>query len=302
MNFRQLSAFQAVMQTGTVTAASALLRISQPSVSAHIANLEHNLKLQLFQRVGGRLLPTTEAVLFHQEVTQLMQGMGRLKNFASSINNLQTGELNIGSFPALASIVMPTFIGSFLKKLPEIKLSLISEGSFPLAELVAHRQIDIGFIQMPVDDPAIICKPFFETAFICAVSPQHPFANKISISPQDLNQQSIIRLMRNTELWRNIEKTFQNNNINAIFRYETDLADLACSFAEQELGIAIVDPYSALRWNKQLKLIPFDVYIPANIYLIYSRFLTHSLLQKSFENELQNHLKSDFLFTPTPNK
>lgn len=285
------------MQTGTVTGASALLRISQPSVSTHIANLEHNLKIQLFQRIGGRLLPTAEAILFNQEVTQLMQGMGRLKNFAHAINSLQTGELNIGSFPALASIVLPTFIGTFLKKLPEIKLSLISEGSFPLAELVAHRQIDIGFIQMPVDDPAIFCIPFFETSFICVLSPHHPLADQTSISLQDLNNQSIIRLMRNTALWRNIEKTFQNNNIQADFRYETDLADLACSFAEQQLGIAIVDPYSALRWKNQLKLIPFDINIPASVYLIYSRFLTHSLLQKSFQNEFQNHLKSEFFET-----
>ncbi|TGV96083.1 LysR family transcriptional regulator, partial [Mesorhizobium sp. M2D.F.Ca.ET.145.01.1.1] len=48
MNYRQLQAFRAVMDAGTVVGAADLLHISQPSVSAHIANLEHNLKIQLF--------------------------------------------------------------------------------------------------------------------------------------------------------------------------------------------------------------------------------------------------------------
>ncbi|WP_136616235.1 MULTISPECIES: LysR family transcriptional regulator [Mesorhizobium] len=68
MNYKQLEAFRAVMEAGTVTGASDLLHIAQPSVSAHISNLEHALKIPLFIRRAGRLVPTAEAMLLNEEV------------------------------------------------------------------------------------------------------------------------------------------------------------------------------------------------------------------------------------------
>ena len=74
MNYKQLEAFRAVMEAGTVTGASELLHIAQPSVSAHISNLEHALKIPLFIRRAGRLVPTAEAMLLNEEVGRIVKG------------------------------------------------------------------------------------------------------------------------------------------------------------------------------------------------------------------------------------
>ncbi|WP_354679662.1 LysR family transcriptional regulator, partial [Cupriavidus plantarum] len=58
MKFKEISAFQAVMRSGSMTAAATELYTSQPNVSRLIAQLEYATGLTLFTRNAGRLTPT----------------------------------------------------------------------------------------------------------------------------------------------------------------------------------------------------------------------------------------------------
>ena len=65
MNYRHLEVFFTVMTSKTVTEAARKLCISQPSVTTTLKHAETQLGIMLFQREGGRLVPTQEAqVLF----------------------------------------------------------------------------------------------------------------------------------------------------------------------------------------------------------------------------------------------
>ena len=64
MNFAQLMAFEAVAKNGTITKAAQLLRVSQPSVSKHLKNLEETYRVALFERNGGVMELTEEGVFF----------------------------------------------------------------------------------------------------------------------------------------------------------------------------------------------------------------------------------------------
>ena len=61
LNIRQLECFRAIMTTGNMTQAAEMLGIAQPSASSLIANLEHSLGFELFDRSKGRLIATQEA-------------------------------------------------------------------------------------------------------------------------------------------------------------------------------------------------------------------------------------------------
>ena len=63
MNIRQLEAFRAIMVARSTIGAAELLNLSQPAVSRLLSQLEASLKLTLFDRSSGRLVPTPEALL-----------------------------------------------------------------------------------------------------------------------------------------------------------------------------------------------------------------------------------------------
>ena len=60
LNLRQVEAFKSVIENGTVRSAAQLLCISQPAVSKLIGNLEADLRIDLFERVKGRLVLNTQ--------------------------------------------------------------------------------------------------------------------------------------------------------------------------------------------------------------------------------------------------
>ena len=72
---RQIEAFRAVMELGTITMAAERLRISQPAVSKIIAGLEWEIGYPLFERIKGRLAPTGEARLLAVEADRMYYGL-----------------------------------------------------------------------------------------------------------------------------------------------------------------------------------------------------------------------------------
>ena len=101
MNLRQLDAFRAVMESGTVSRAAKRLSVSQPAVSKLIQSLEQAIGLVLFDRTRGRLSPSAEATMLFEEVERLFGGLSSLKTFAEEIRTVHHGSLRIGVMPAL---------------------------------------------------------------------------------------------------------------------------------------------------------------------------------------------------------
>jgi DNA-binding transcriptional LysR family regulator len=85
VNIRQLEAFRAVMIARSTTGAAELLDVSQPAVSRLIVQLEASLELTLFDRSSGRLAPTPEALLLHEEVERTVVSVDKIRELAREI-------------------------------------------------------------------------------------------------------------------------------------------------------------------------------------------------------------------------
>ena len=103
---RQLEAFRAIMEHGTVTAAAERLGVSQPAVSKILAGLELEIGYPLFTRIKRRLAPTSEARLLAAEVTRLYHSLDRISEMAREIRDRQVGDLHVYSTPALGRTVL----------------------------------------------------------------------------------------------------------------------------------------------------------------------------------------------------
>jgi DNA-binding transcriptional LysR family regulator len=78
LNLRQVEAFMAIAAAGSITAAAALLNVSQPGLSRLLMQLERRLGFPLFLRQGKRLTITPEGLDFREEVARSLAGMGHL--------------------------------------------------------------------------------------------------------------------------------------------------------------------------------------------------------------------------------
>src|SRR5271167_2032319 len=113
MRIRQVEAFQAVMRSAGVTAAAALLNISQPSVSRLIADLEHEVGFALFVRRGGRLHPTQQGLALYEAVRRSFQGLDLLDQAARRIRAHPVGTIRVAALSALAASLLPPVLAEF---------------------------------------------------------------------------------------------------------------------------------------------------------------------------------------------
>ncbi|WP_081076831.1 LysR substrate-binding domain-containing protein [Burkholderia cepacia] len=292
MNYRQLEAFRAVMETGTVTAASQLLSISQPSLSTHIANLEHELQLSLFHRRGGRLVPTAEGRLLLAEVDHVVKGMTRLRRLASDIRSLQSGRVTIAAYPAVAAM-LPEFAVGFAEHHNGAVLDLQVHDSLRNAELAAARQVDAALTAMPTGDPAVVCELLSRVSSVCVMPKGHRLASASIVTPQDLRDEPFIALGREDGSRQAVERVLEQHGIDLNVRFETTRSETAYGLVAAGGGIAIVDPFCASAWADRVDVRPFDADVPADVYIVRSRQEEPSLLLQAFVEALRTRLSSN---------
>src|ERR1700752_1319171 len=102
LTLRQIEAFKAVIEYGTLSRAAAAIFVTQPAMSKIIGNLEADADLVLFDRVKGRLIPTQHGMRLYEEIDRIFTGVRQVENAIDAIRREDKGRITIGVMPALS--------------------------------------------------------------------------------------------------------------------------------------------------------------------------------------------------------
>mgnify|MGYP001950234677 CR=1 FL=1 len=111
LSLRQLQIFRAVMRTGSLTAASQALGVSQPAASRLLRHAEDRLGVPLFERRGNGLIPTHEAKALYPDIDRLLGDLDYVERAAEDLRRLQAGRLRIVTIPSLALTIAAEAVG-----------------------------------------------------------------------------------------------------------------------------------------------------------------------------------------------
>ncbi|GKT19934.1 hypothetical protein AVHY2522_24285 [Acidovorax sp. SUPP2522] len=186
LNIRQLEAFRAVMLSGSVTGASELLRVTQPSVSKLIAQLEANTSLRLFDRLRGRLVPRPEAKGLFLQVDKAFAVLEETARSARRIAHGASGHLRLVSIPACGLEFLPNAISMFLKERENAMIEFNIRSSSYVEEWVSNKQVDAGFATATAAGAGVDVEPFVSLKAVCVLPNAHPLTHKSHIEPEDL--------------------------------------------------------------------------------------------------------------------
>lgn len=243
MQFQQLSAFKAVYELGTVTAAADFIHITQPAVSRLIASLERNVGFKLFQRVKGRLLPSDKGHAFYLEVAKAYSAMESLADSAFDIKNSNCGSLHIAAFPMLSNSFLPQILGKFLNQHQKINVSLKTYRSEEVQRRTALQSCDIGFALLPEITEGVTSIKV-ECNCVCILPPNCILGDLQEITPKDLATYPVISCEKDfTQL--QVDKSFKQAKIKRYDVAEVSLASAIATLVTEGVGAAIVDPFSA---------------------------------------------------------
>jgi len=293
MNLRQLEAFKAVIENGTVSRAANVLRISQPAVSKLIAALEHQVEFKIFERVRGRLLPTPEAGMLYREVERAFVSMNEIARAVDSIRDFKKGHLTIGVIPALANGFIQEVITNFLVDRPDITVSMHSRSSHKIHDLVAANQLDLGLTALSVEHSGMETEVMCRAEAVCVLPPGHHLSDRDVIVPEDLEGEPFVSLGTLDYARQRIDQPFEEAGVRRDLRIDTPMTISACAFVAKGAGVAIVDPFSALEYRAAPIIIkPFRPAISFDIGFRYPLNRPHSRMVSAFAEAINDKIEA----------
>lgn len=242
MNLRQVDAFRAVMECGSMTAAAGVLGISQPNVSRLIAQLEAATGFRLFERRAGRLLITDDGHAFHSEVERAYAGLRRLQHAASDIKAFKHGRLRIATVPALGHGFLPRAIRAFRDEHPEVTISLQLRGSATVIQWASAQQCDIGIASNIAGLAGLDVEPLTSMNGLCVLPPDHPLAAVRTIRPRHLEGAHFVSLPIDDDVRGQIDRIFRMRKVERVMSLETQYSSTLCTMVAEGLGVSIVNP------------------------------------------------------------
>ena len=181
---RQLQAFCCAAEFGSMTRAAEHLLISQPTVSLHIRELEHELQAVLFERNGPRIVLSAAGERFHELAAPLLEGMGGLpREFARELDNLDSGEVRVASGDAGASYVLPRVFKRLRQDYPEIRAHLRRCVRGEGLDLLLAKDVELFF---GIEGPAskeLEYRPVLSYDLVLITPRDHPLAGRGSVDP-----------------------------------------------------------------------------------------------------------------------
>ncbi|MBB3303409.1 DNA-binding transcriptional LysR family regulator [Rhizobium sp. BK077] len=287
VNLRQIEAFKATIECGSVSRAAELMGISQPAASKLLAHLETDIGLQLFDRQRGRLLPNKQGMRFYDEVQRIFAGVRQLERAAESIRREEQGRLTIGVMPGLSGQFIQRVIADFLAAHPKTYVIVKDGASRYIADWLATRQIDIGIISERFDNPNLASSPLHDSPMVCVMPPGHGLSEKTEINPSDLNRERFVSFAPESQTRQLVEAALEAHNVNVDIVMEAGTAPTVCEFVAAGHGISIVHPLLAHPVRGRVITRPFRPEISYGMVLSRSRETRDARLVDAFIAQAQ---------------
>lgn len=245
MNLRQMEVFRAVMATGTIAGAAALLHVSQPSASKAMSLAERRAGLRLFERIKGRLVPTPEARRLYAEVERLWGGVERIRKLTIQLQK-PTESLHIGASPSLGSALIPEALALLYEKIPALHAQVDLWVPPYLTDAAVDGSVDVAISLYPLDHPNLRQFVIHECGWVCVMPPNHPLCEKGVIFPRDLVGYRLISFPHETAYGVKPEGIFGAVYPKLNFGVEVRAGQSACLFSAAGIGISIVDELTVI--------------------------------------------------------
>ncbi|PTV95239.1 LysR family transcriptional regulator [Rhodobacter aestuarii] len=190
-----LSAFEAVVRTGSTAAAARELSLTQGAVSRLVQNLEGQLGVQLFRREGRRLVPTEAAQSYARDVRKALELIARASLGLRA--NPGGGVLNLAILPTFGTRWLAPRLADFLAEHPGVTLNLGTRmRPFDFASESFDAAIHFGTRPWPDADHLLL----FEERLIATCSADYARENHLK-QPEDLLNQSLLQLESRPNAW-----------------------------------------------------------------------------------------------------
>lgn len=291
MDLRSLSTFVQIAEAGSFTRAAEQLGYSQPAISIQIKQLEKELGVQLFDRIGHTVRLTEEgrnALYYAQRICHMCQQLQQEQH------QQPRGTIRLGMADSVCSAVVSRGFLRFRRLYPHISLNITARGTGELFSLLEHNEVDmVCTLDSHIFNTNYVIAAEEKVGVHFAVPADSPLARLGRLTVRDLPGQSLLLTEKGMSYRRLLEEMLSRQSIELQPALEIGSADLICQLVEQGAGISFLPDYvteEAVRRGTVVRLEMEDFQPELWKQLIYHRDKWVSLPMQAVINDLSGML------------
>jgi len=192
LDLHKLEIFYWVAEHKSFSQAAELLSLRQPTISAHVQELEKAVGGKLLYRMPGKISLTPLGLMLAERAKNLLAFKRETVAAIEQFHGTLSGELWVGGSSVPGEYLLPQKLGEFTKKFPQVKPILrISDSAGVIADLLDGK-VEIGFVGFNDADGRLIFEKIWDDELIVAVPKGHPWSMRKSIEVADLRSEKFI--------------------------------------------------------------------------------------------------------------
>ncbi len=255
MELRQLRYFLKAAETLNFTDAAKQMYITQSTLSQQIKQLETELNVLLFDRIGKKVFLTEAGNEFLPFAKQTVGDADLAVQRIQDLQGIRTGKLRIGITYSLSFGLAPIIL-RFMKEYPNIKLEVFYNTAQELLQMLKNRDLDFVLsFSMAVMDEQVEETDLYEVPLCAIVHIRHPLAFQKNISLKELKQYSLVLPSRGLSARSALNDLLQTNDLKLDPHLEMNDANILLQLVESSLYVTVLSKTTILG-RPELRAIP----------------------------------------------
>jgi DNA-binding transcriptional LysR family regulator len=211
LDLHKLEVFHWVAEYKSFSAAARHLSLRQPTVSAHVRELEEQLGAKLVNRVGGKVAATACGELLLSSAKKVLalkkDALAALDRFQGKVG----GELSLGGSNIPGEYILPARLADFVSAYPDVKPVLKIGDSAGIVQAVLDGSVEIGFVGFKGGDHRLAFQKIWKDEMVLVVGTNHPWAGAKSIGVKQLSDAGFLSREGGSGTLRSFKELFAGN-------------------------------------------------------------------------------------------
>lgn len=194
LTIRQMEYFVALAETLHFGRAAQLAGVTQPALSAQIAEMEEKLGTRLFERARRGVTLTEDAQALLPRIERVLTEVRDIEDLARRERAAMSGRVRLGVIPTVAPYLLPAILPALSARFPDLSLELKESVTSTLVEETLAGRLDAFIAALPLEDARLVAAPILEDDFLLAVPQNDPNFIEPPVAPESPELERLILL------------------------------------------------------------------------------------------------------------
>ena len=255
LEIRDLRLVTAVATQGSLTQASAVLHVSQPALSRHLAQVEARIGAPLFERTGSRMVPTATGELLLRHAASILQQLDAAEQALYSSGTRERRVLKVGTECYTGYHWLPSVSNRFAQAHPAVEIEIAFDAAGDPLPLLRKGEIDVALLTEHRKQRGIAVTKLFVDELVAAVSPRHAWASRPFLTPKDFSSVRLL-LLSSPETSYVVNRFLAPAGIVPQQIADVQLVGAMASLVEAEFGVGVLPSWTIATEVRAGRLVP----------------------------------------------